>query len=176
MAEFLDLRRQRAAAGAGPAQVQLALALREAPESLRPRLVRVREAGGRLQRMVTALLLLFRADGGEGSEGGPGSPAGEGSGLRWQIVDLAALMSRWPIDGLVLQMPADLRLLGITHPRQLAAADAFQLYQALCRATGQRQDPCVLDTFLAAVDFMRGAPAQPWWAYTAQRKRQFPAL
>ena len=71
---------------------------------------------------------------------------------------------------------ADLRLLGIAHPRELAAADAFQLYQALCRATGQRQDPCVLDTFLAAVDFMRGAPAQPWWAYTAQRKRLFPAL
>lgn len=100
--------------------VQLALALREAPESLRPRLVRVREAGGRLQRMVTALLLLFRADGGEGSEGGPGSPAGEGSGLRWQIVDLAALMSRWPIDGLVLQMPADLRLRA--DPDLLAAA------------------------------------------------------
>jgi hypothetical protein len=28
----------------------------------------------------------------------------------------------------------------------------------------------VLDTFLAAVDFMRGAEPRPWWAYTAQRK------
>lgn len=71
---------------------------------------------------------------------------------------------------------ADLRLLGVHHPRDLATADPFQLYQGLCRATGQRQDPCVLDTFLAAVDFMRGAPAKPWWDYTAQRKKDFAGL
>jgi hypothetical protein len=73
-------------------------------------------------------------------------------------------------------MAADFRLLGLAHPRELANQDAFALYQQLCRATGQRQDPCVLDTFLAAVDFMRGAPPRPWWAYTAQRKRQHPRL
>ena len=67
---------------------------------------------------------------------------------------------------------ADLRLLGVLHPQALAQRDAFELYQALCRATGKRQDPCVLDTFLAATDFMRGAPARPWWHYTAQRKAQ----
>ncbi|MBI3155179.1 MAG: helix-hairpin-helix domain-containing protein [Burkholderiales bacterium] len=66
---------------------------------------------------------------------------------------------------------ADLRRLGIAHPRDLAARDAFALYRQLCDATGQRQDPCVLDVFMAAVDFMRGAPARPWWAYTAERKR-----
>ena len=53
------------------------------------------------------------------------------------------------------------------------SATPSQLYQALCRATGQRQDPCVLDTFMAATDFMRGAPARPWWAYTAERKQRF---
>ena len=67
---------------------------------------------------------------------------------------------------------ADLRLLGVLRPQALAQRDAFELYQALCRATGKRQDPCVLDTFLAATDFMRGAPARPWWHYTAQRKVQ----
>ena len=51
-----------------------------------------------------------------------------------------------------------------------AARDPFVLYQALCAATGKRQDPCVLDTFMAATDFMRGADAAPWWHYTAQRK------
>lgn len=65
---------------------------------------------------------------------------------------------------------ADLRLLGVTHPRELAARDAFVLYQSLCAKTGQRQDPCVLDTFMAVTDFMRGAEARPWWHYTAQRK------
>jgi hypothetical protein len=65
---------------------------------------------------------------------------------------------------------ADLRLIGVVHPQELAHQDAFALYRALCQATGQRHDPCVLDTFMAATDFMRGAPALPWWHYTAQRK------
>ena len=73
-------------------------------------------------------------------------------------------------------LAADFRLLGIEHPRELAARDAWQLYQALCRATGKRQDPCVLDTFIAATDFMRGAAPRPWWTYTAQRKAEYPTL
>ena len=67
-------------------------------------------------------------------------------------------------------LAADLRLIGIQHPKELRGKDAFVLYQKLCAATGQRHDPCVLDTFMAATDFMRGAQAAPWWAYTAQRK------
>ncbi len=70
-------------------------------------------------------------------------------------------------------MAADLRALGFAHPRELAGHDAFALYQALCAHSGKRQDPCVLDTFLAVTDFMRGAEARPWWAYTAQRKRVY---
>ncbi len=64
----------------------------------------------------------------------------------------------------------DLRMLGIERPQQLIGRDAFVLYQALCAKTGARQDPCVLDTFMAVTDFMRGAPARPWWDYTADRK------
>jgi hypothetical protein len=68
-------------------------------------------------------------------------------------------------------MAADFRLLGLRTPQQLAANDPLLLYEKLNRLTGMRQDPCVLDTFMAAVDFMRGAPARPWWHYTPQRKR-----
>jgi hypothetical protein len=67
-------------------------------------------------------------------------------------------------------LAADLRLIGIQHPKELAHRDAFVLYQTLCAKTGQRQDPCVLDTFMAVTDFMRGAAPAPWWNYTAQRK------
>ncbi len=67
----------------------------------------------------------------------------------------------------------DLRSIGIERPADLRGKDAFVLYQKLCAATGQRQDPCVLDTFMAATDFMRGARAAPWWHYTAQRKALF---
>lgn len=68
---------------------------------------------------------------------------------------------------------ADLRLIGVREPAELARRDALELYHALQRATGQRQDPCVLDTFMAATDFMRGAPARRWWDYTAERKARF---
>ena len=67
-------------------------------------------------------------------------------------------------------LAADLRLLGIRQPQDLRCRDPFVLYQNLCAKTGRRQDPCVLDTFMAAIDFMRGAAPSPWWHYTAQRK------
>jgi hypothetical protein len=70
-------------------------------------------------------------------------------------------------------LASDLRLIGIHKPQDLRGKDAFVLYQRLCAATGQRQDPCVLDTFMAATDFMRGAPPAPWWHYTPQRKALF---
>ena len=40
---------------------QLAIALKEAPDSLRPRLLRSREAAGRLSRVMQALLVMFRS-------------------------------------------------------------------------------------------------------------------
>ena len=70
-------------------------------------------------------------------------------------------------------LAADLRLIGIDTPADLRDQEAFALYRRLCQAKGQRQDPCVLDTFMAATDFMRGAAAAPWWKYTAERKSTF---
>ncbi|MFN2509794.1 MAG: helix-hairpin-helix domain-containing protein, partial [Chthoniobacterales bacterium] len=67
----------------------------------------------------------------------------------------------------------DLRSIGIKRPQELIGRDPHQLYQALCNRTRTRQDPCVLDTFISAVRFMEGAPARPWWHYTAERKRKF---
>ena len=69
------------------------------------------------------------------------------------------------------KMAADLRLLRIDRPNQLKGRDPYRLYEQLCRATGVRQDPCVLDVFIAATAFVGGAPARPWWHYTAERKR-----
>ncbi len=66
---------------------------------------------------------------------------------------------------------ADLNLLGIDHPKQLIGSDPFKLYEDLCVITGQRQDPCLLDVFISAVDFMNGGDPQPWWAFSEQRKK-----
>jgi hypothetical protein len=70
---------------------------------------------------------------------------------------------------------ADLRKLGLRRPADLAGRDPYALYDALCRRTRQRQDPCVIDTFLSAVRWVEGAPKKPWWAYTAERKRTLAA-
>lgn len=68
-------------------------------------------------------------------------------------------------------LAADLRQVGVRFPADLPGKDPYALYDALCEAAGERQDPCVLDVFISAVRFMEGAPARPWWFYTKERKR-----
>ena len=70
---------------------------------------------------------------------------------------------------------ADLRQLGITSPGELSGRDPYALYDDLCRITGHRHDPCLLDTFIAAIRYMEGGPKKPWWKYTAERKRELEA-
>ena len=66
----------------------------------------------------------------------------------------------------------DLRGLGVNTPADVAAMDPVATFEALRTPMGARHDPCVLDTFLAAKDFMNGGPAQPWWHFTPLRKAQ----
>jgi predicted GIY-YIG superfamily endonuclease len=70
---------------------------------------------------------------------------------------------------------ADLRRLRIMTPADLLGRDPYAMYDDLCRLTGQRHDPCLLDTFIAAVRYMEGAPKKPWWKYTAERKQELAA-
>jgi hypothetical protein len=67
-------------------------------------------------------------------------------------------------------MRRDFDLLGIRSVRQLARGDADRLYARLQRLTGKRQDPCVWDTFAAAIHQARTGEALPWWHFTPQRK------
>ncbi len=71
-------------------------------------------------------------------------------------------------------MERDFRALGLTQPADLINKNPLQLYKKICTLRGKRQDPCVLDTYLAVVDFMNGAPARPWFYYTKNRKREYP--
>lgn len=71
---------------------------------------------------------------------------------------------------------ADLVGLGITTPADVKRMDPWQAYDALRDPMGHRHDPCVLDTFMAAHDFMNGGPAQPWWHFTPRRKALFAAV
>jgi Pathogenicity locus len=70
-------------------------------------------------------------------------------------------------------MAGDLRALGINTPAELVGQDPYAMYERMMVVSGVYQDPCVCDTFIAAVRFMEGAPPHPWWFYTDERKRAF---
>ena len=63
-----------------------------------------------------------------------------------------------------------LRRLGIDEPAALRGRDAEELFERLCALDGRRHDPCLLDTFVAAVAFADGGAARPWWEYSRERK------
>jgi hypothetical protein len=66
---------------------------------------------------------------------------------------------------------ADLRGIGILNPQQLAKQDPLALYLALADRMGQRHDPCVLYTFMAAKHFLQSGESRPWWKFTQAGKR-----
>jgi hypothetical protein len=70
----------------------------------------------------------------------------------------------------------DFAMLGIHSVAQLARQEPRKMYETLSRKTGQRQDPCVLDTFCAAVAQARNPrlPAEQcqWWYWSRKRKSE----
>ena len=75
------------------------------------------------------------------------------------------------IPNVGVSIAGDLRRLGIDSPDDLPGREPYAMYDELCRVTGVRHDACLLDTFLAAVRYMKGGPKTPWWKFTAERKR-----
>ena len=69
-------------------------------------------------------------------------------------------------------MLADFAVLGITSVQQLARQEADEIYSRLCVITGARHDPCVHDTFAAAIHQAKTGEALNWWAFTALRKER----
>ena len=73
-------------------------------------------------------------------------------------------------------MLRDFELLRIHSVAQLARQNPQRMYARLNRLSGQRQDPCVLDTFCAAVAQARNArlPAEQcqWWYWSKRRKAE----
>jgi hypothetical protein len=71
-------------------------------------------------------------------------------------------------------MLRDFELLGIRSVAQLARQNPQRLYGRLSRLTGQRQDPCILDVFCAAVAQARNprlaAEKCQWWYWSKKRK------
>jgi pathogenicity locus Cdd1 protein len=73
-------------------------------------------------------------------------------------------------------MLRDFEMLGIRSVGQLARQNPQRMYRRLNRISGERQDPCVLDVFCAAVAQARNPrlPAEQceWWYWSRKRKRE----
>jgi hypothetical protein len=52
----------------------------------------------------------------------------------------------------------------------LRGRDPDELFERLCAQDGRRHDPCLLDTFSAAVAYADCGPARPWWEFSRERK------
>lgn len=59
--------------------------------------------------------------------------------------------------------------LGVTAPTDLVGADPEELFQRACDLAGRPLDPCLLDTFTAAVAYVRTGDARPWWEHSRER-------
>jgi hypothetical protein len=73
-------------------------------------------------------------------------------------------------------MLRDFKLLGIRSVAELARQNPQRMYEKMERMTGQRQDPCVLDTFCTAVAQARNprlaAEKCQWWWWSRERKKR----
>lgn len=69
-------------------------------------------------------------------------------------------------------MRKDFDLLEIKSVEQLARCDADTLYAKIQNLTGTRHDPCVWDTYAAAIHQAKTGEALPWWDFTRVRKRR----
>ncbi len=67
-------------------------------------------------------------------------------------------------------MRRDFEQLGIRSVAQLARHSATALYARIQELTDTRHDPCVLDTYAAAIHQARSGEALPWWQFSRERK------
>jgi len=86
--------------------------------------------------------------------------------------DRRAITSFEQIVNIGTSIADDFRRLGLS-PTQLINQDPWKLYTQISRLDKQVHDPCVLDCFISAIDFMNGNPPQKWWHYTSDRKQKY---
>ena len=64
----------------------------------------------------------------------------------------------------------DLIRLGVASLDDLSRRDPRELYDRISAMDGVRHDPCVLDTYAAAIHAARTGEAKPWWEFSDARK------
>ena len=91
--------------------------------------------------------------------------------MKAKTIELAKSFTDIPNVG--KRVAEDLKNLGFKTPIDLKNQDVFTLYKKLCKLENQVVDPCMLDTFMAIVDFADNGNARKWWHYTNERKKKY---
>ncbi|MEA3202435.1 MAG: hypothetical protein QOI63_101 [Thermoplasmata archaeon] len=89
----------------------------------------------------------------------PGDPAAKQAWLAFQ-----------ELPNIGPAMASDFVRLGLRTLDDLERADPQALYDRISALDGVRHDPCVLDTFAAAVHNLRSGEELPWWEFSRRRK------
>jgi Pathogenicity locus len=80
------------------------------------------------------------------------------------------------LRGIGVKMLGDFEKLGIRSVDELKSRDAQKLYDRICKLSGTRQDPCVLDTYRCAIEQARhpDLPVEQtnWWYWSRVRKKR----
>lgn len=71
------------------------------------------------------------------------------------------------------KMAKQFREIGLKKPMDLKGEDPLRLYQKSIKKRGEFLDPCALDCYISAVDYMNGNSPKTWWSYTEKRKGKY---
>ncbi len=69
----------------------------------------------------------------------------------------------------------DMVRLRVRGMEDLAGRDPMRMYRAIGKLDGERHDPCVIDVFMAAVEYAKTGACKQWWKYTPERKAMLAA-
>ena len=90
---------------------------------------------------------------------------------RYDILQQQTFVQLQTLPNVGPAMAADLLRLGVSSVDDLSRRDPRELYDRISALDGVRPDPCVLDTYAAAIHAARTGEAKPWWEFPDLRKR-----
>lgn len=88
----------------------------------------------------------------------------------WDVLQRQTWLQLQELPNIGPAMAGDLVRLGVRSVDDLSRRDPHRLYDDLSGLDGVRHDPCVLDTFAAAIHCARTGESVPWWQFSRKRK------
>lgn len=92
------------------------------------------------------------------------------AGSSWDVLTKQTWIQLQELPNIGPAMADDLLRLGVRSIDDLSRRDPNVLYDRLAEMDGVPHDPCVLDTFAAAIHCARTGESVPWWMFSRKRK------